>query len=612
MIQRWLAIAALGCLGGCASFLPPELPPPRKNENGETELNIGYLRRGATIEVEGHLEGGKVRATRIEIEEPDDELSLKGELLEWDGTSGRINGVAFRVAPKTVFRGPEGEDIPVSEVPAGAWVKAECRERNGAWLLVRLELRTRPEAGQVEVQGPVSRVRHGAGTLVVAEVVQVVFDVETLVVWDVADEPPPDLQEIQEVGARVVQRSAKGLRRVRRRDDDDRRPESQLTFGDVVTVGGEIQYSMEWRDNHDLREIRKRDRLIHQASTKLELSFDLTRHLFAFTQVRFSHDIVHFDQDRDLESEFDWRFNEAYVLIQDLPVDGFALQLGRQDVDYGREWVVDELLDAARAYVNFEVAVLDVSVSQVRFDSNRDQDGITNWLVGVFSEAVEDQELYGYFLHRSGGVRIDLDRYHAGFSAEGSLLGFDYWADVGVAWGTEDGHRVSGFGVDLAAMYTFEDAAVAPYVFAGFAWGSSGGSSPEDGFRQSGLHDNNDRFGGVTSYRYLGELVRPELSNLFVVTAGVGFRPGPRTSVDLVYHHYWQDETSDVLRDSRIRFSPNGMSSDLGDAVDLVIGIEDFRPVEIEIVLSYFSPGPAFGSTASDAWFMTVQVEWNF
>ena len=77
----------------------------------------------------------------------------------------------------------------------------------------------------------------------------------------------------------------------------------------------------------------------------------------------------------------------------------------------------------------------------------------------------------------------------------------------------------------------------------GVAFGS-GDNNRRDGvdrnYRQSGLQDNNARFAGVTSFKFYGETVEPELSNLLIGTAAIGVRPTPRSSVDLVYHYYAQ------------------------------------------------------------------------
>jgi len=611
-VKSSLVIVTLGLsLGACAPFLPPELPPPSKREDGKTLLGGGYLRRKMTVEVEGRLQDGLVLATRIEVEEPDDDLTLKGSVAEISDGGVVVNGVRARMTRDARLLDATGQALAFTDLEVGDWVKLECVERDDAWSFRKLERRQRPEDGTVEIQGVVTFIRHGDGELRIGDAVDVRFDGDVPVLWDVEGEVAPLPQE---VGARVVQRGAKGLRRVRRRDDDDRRPDDQLVIGEVLTIGGELQYELEARENHDLRDFRDRDRLIHSFASKLEFSFDLSRHLFAFTQIRFGQDIIHYDERDDPdEDQFDWKMNETYFLLQDLPVEGLAFQAGRQDVDYGREWVVDENLDAARLYVNLDAAVLDLSVSQIIFDPSRAQDGVTNYFAGLYSEALEDQDILTYLLYREGGELVDLSRFHVGVSAEGELADLEYWLDVGAVFGEEDGEDVSGFGFDVAAMYTFESAPLSPYVYAGFAYGSAGdGPDRGDGFRQTGINDNNDKFGGVTSFRYLGELVRPEGSNLTVYTAGVGIRLGEETSLDLLFHHYRQVEPAPFLRNTRLRFAPDGESRDIGNGIDLVVGIEDFEPVEVEVVLSYFHPGAAFGPEATDAWFAAVEIEWNF
>src|SRR6058998_1637039 len=65
---------------------------------------------------------------------------------------------------------------------------------------------------------------------------------------------------------------------------------------------------------------------------------------------------------------------------------------------------------------------------------------------------------------------------------------------------------------------------------------SSGDESPNDRhnnqFRQSGLHTNETRFGGLSKFKIYGEALDPELSNIEIFTAGVGFRPFSNVFVD--------------------------------------------------------------------------------
>ena len=151
-----------------------------------------------------------------------------------------------------------------------------------------------------------------------------------------------------------------------------------------------------------------------------------------------------------------------------------------------------------------------------------------------------------------------------------------------------------------------------PYLTAGVAFGSGDdGSGTDTTFRQSGLHGNSDRFGGVTSLHYYGEVLDPELSNLAILTFGVGFRPTRRSSVDLVYHRYAQHRRQDDLRDVSIDADPDGRSRFIGDEIDLIIGIKEIENIDIELVGGIFLPGRAF-ENRDPAFFGGITVQFKF
>ena len=106
--------------------------------------------------------------------------------------------------------------------------------------------------------------------------------------------------------------------------------------------------------------------------------------------------------------------------------------------------------------------------------------------------------------------------------------------------GREGSKKIRGIGFDLGATYQF-DLPLKPSVAVGYAFGT-GTADPkglvDKSFRQTGLQENEDRFHGVTSFKYYGELFDPELSNLMIFTGGIGIRPTRNSSIDLVYHYY--------------------------------------------------------------------------
>jgi alginate production protein len=169
--------------------------------------------------------------------------------------------------------------------------------------------------------------------------------------------------------------------------------------------------------------------------------------------------------------------------------------------------------------------------------------------------------------------------------------------------------------VDFGATYEWQ-VGLKPALTLGVAFGS-GDRDPDDGndgnFRQTGLQENEGDFGGAASFKYYGEVLDPELSNLAIFTVGFGIRPSDRFSVDLVYHHYVQHRASPRLRNAGIDAEPSGRSRSLGSEIDLVVGFEEiWNRIDGRVVLGYFMPGAAFPGDTGGAWFVGAQVEFRF
>lgn len=611
---RWIivAIALHMTLAGCQAFRPQLESAPRTGDELETEAHIGYLARKQTVEIEGRWSRGVFIANRIEIREPDDEIEIKSRLerLDMKRLTGKVGEVSFLVAPDARIVDSSNQPVAADRFVAGTFVKAELTSNGRQLVLQKIQLRERREGERDEVQGEIERIDYARSEIDVGGIV-VRFSRGTAVTWELATPPTFDASENLR---RTFSYRRPGLPRIRNVDDDDVRPNKQLQIGENATLGGEIQYDAEYRGNHDLKDVTDRDRLLHEAATKLELSVEIANQIYGFAQGRIRRKFVHFDQDRDLDHDTQYRLGETFLYIEDRIAPGVALQLGRQDFDQGREWVMDELLDAARLYFNLGTSMLEVSASMLTFGGGDDDEGVKNFLLGLHSEPIRDTRMFTYALHRHGGTAVKLERTHLGISLEGRRRSISYWGDAGYATGTEDDQRVRGYGIDVATMFAPRDQPLRPSIYVGYAYGS--GDRDRNGgvdrnFRQSGLHDNNDKFNGVTSFRYLGELVRPDLSNLQVWTVGTGFRPSRRTSIDLVYHNYRQVEAANFFEGSRLRQMPTGGSADIGDEIDLILGIEDYFPLEVELVAAYFAPGSAF-AIRDDAWFAAVKMEWNF
>ncbi len=83
--------------------------------------------------------------------------------------------------------------------------------------------------------------------------------------------------------------------------------------------------------------------------------------------------------------------------------------------------------------------------------------------------------------------------------------------------------------------------------------------------------------------------------------------------MELVYHRYTQIHAAANLRNSRLRIDPEGEYRDIGGEFNIILGLEEWKQLEIELIANFFRAGKAFGAfsgeTASSA---TVQIEYNF
>ena len=90
-------------------------------------------------------------------------------------------------------------------------------------------------------------------------------------------------------------------------------------------------------------------------------------------------------------------------------------------------------------------------------------------------------------------------------------------------------------------------------------------------------------------------LLDPELSNLTIVTVGIGRALLTSSSLDLVYHAYRQTEPAASLRHARLEAGLTGQDRRIGQGLDLVLAVEESDRVEFELTASAFRAGEAWG-----------------
>ncbi len=411
-------------------------------------------------------------------------------------------------------------------------------------------------------------------------------------------------------------------------DRDERRPKSRQTFLDgKLGIAGRLYYEFEERNNLDLDENLLADRTDREWSISLQALWSLDSDRFFFAKGRAKNSTTDEDDEAVTLSEDDRGLEELYYFQNGILGKPLSVEVGRMDFDEGREWFYDSSLDAIR--LRWEEGPYSVEASWSSFIGDPPvelEDRHQHILVGTYRpESKTQHSIYLIDIIQDRkfdpNLAVQLPNespFFVGIQSHGRALDGDlrWWADAAYVSGVTGFDKISAFGCDLKVARRFDDKWGKPYLFGGWAWGS-GDDDPDDGtdhsFRQTGYQDNNSRYYGISSYRYLGVLLRPELSNMSILTLGGGVRPYENMSVDFVYHQYNQVEAADFLRRTRLRIDPNGIDRDLGSEIDLVIGLNDvFDQIDMEFEVGYFMPGSAFGSEPDDSWFSSVQFKYYF
>ncbi len=438
------------------------------------------------------------------------------------------------------------------------------------------------------------------------------------------------------------------------RRQDDRRPEDQLSvevFDRPLVIGGEVGLSPRYREDFRLDPKKNDDRLRLDAEVQLELFYAWAPNIAFFAEGKADGQVrLYREGNKNSKTEGRLRRGETWAFWGDIGGSGVSLQAGRQNYQDIREWWWDEDLDSLRVYFTQPFLHFELGVGQRLAVLSTEEDQINPWQKDVLRilshtrwEWASGQALSLFFLHRhdysdTGTIgalvkesaldATDSDLTWVGVRSMGKLDvgdrgGVKYWLDMAWVGGdetlfdfedTNDGlqridsierQHIDGWAVDAGLTWEIE-LPWRPSFTLGYAIGSKQ-------FRQTGLQDNNNKFNGVDRFRYYGELLRPELANLQIWTLSAGIPLLNNSSVELVYHHYQQVVHQDFLRDVRIRAKLTGNSGAIGQEWDLVLGLEEWRNLEMEFVTGVFRAGSAYGRLSGrTALNILLKLNYNF
>jgi alginate production protein len=302
--------------------------------------------------------------------------------------------------------------------------------------------------------------------------------------------------------------------------------------------------------------------------------------------------------------------DQAFIRLKKF-TDPLEFTVGRLNFEDDRHWLYDTSLDVIVASLRNSTVRVEATVGRERLVDldllGREQkDQFNTYMLYAEYRGIEDIKFAAYTVYRDDRKSIEGRPHLIGIRSVGSpTVNFSYWGDLAYLRGKDEEFRgTSAYAVDVGATYRFLGFPLNPNVTLGFAF-ATGDRNPDDNrsqeFRQTGFQSNEARIGGIAEFKYYGEALDPELSNLRILTAGIGFRPTVDLSVDLFYHHYRLDEFADQLRDSGITALMNQVegqrSKSVGSGVDVVVGLRNLfgvRRLGMDVRAGWFFPGKAF------------------
>jgi alginate production protein len=321
------------------------------------------------------------------------------------------------------------------------------------------------------------------------------------------------------------------------------------------------------------------------------------------------------------------QLDQGYVTVRGITAP-FEFNVGRRNYEDERHWIYDTPLDVGS--ITFRQGPLRIEgfagrevYKNVNIWPNQFQvkDRINTSMLYVDYRGIEDHRLAAYTMRRKDLTRQAGQPRLSGVRAMGRPTDdFNYWAELAYLGGQDAANnRFAGTGFDVGFTYRFTGVTLNPNFTIGYAYGSGDGN-PNDTknttFHQSGLESNESRFAGIAKFKYYGEVLDPQLSNLKILTLGVGAYPASTMSVDLVYHKYRLAKLAEELPNSAITAQMNQIdiaipsadpdadpilipvrSRDVGQGLDVIVGMRQLfgiRRLGLDLRFGWFFPGAAF------------------
>ena len=325
---------------------------------------------------------------------------------------------------------------------------------------------------------------------------------------------------------------------------------------------------------------------------------EMSEHWFFKMEPRIGVKYLNINHDKGTDLSIDLR--ELYIMSHDLNDNYLNFLIGRKVLNDGRSWYYNSSVDTIGLFNSDDLLLYDIYFggrlnNEKTFSENDNTYGLkdTKFLIAhIKYEYFIKHFIEGFYLleHtkdlrtlRWYGIRADGNKKFSNSSLK-------YWADFALLRGNFN-QKITADGLDLGAMYNKD---TSPYIFgASFARGS-GSKDGRHNFYMPYLTNAKHKLNKIPSFRYYGEFLNPDLSNLQIISlyGNYDFKNG--NTLSLSFHNYNQIKASKVLRAADMVLTPNGKSKDIGNEFDLIWYFNRPNLKHYKVVFSYFRGGSAF------------------
>ena len=458
-------------------------------------------------------------------------------------------------------------------------------------------------------------------------------------------------------------KSALALARELGISSDDSRPDQQretTLLSKRLILGGKLSVEARGRSGYELASGSNEDDLTLAPEATLEAIWLPSSSDVVFAAVKADDETEIYQAGGGARGKATAELDSLWYLKTRLGGTPLAAQVGRQKMQDRRNWWWNDNIDAARLHY-FGPKVTGFAgvgtVESFRLSTRERLDPEEKHLLRTFGtvewEWTDRNTLSAFVLHqndrssryapgevidRSQADKQDASLTWIGARARGCIKPkvprrICYWGDIAQVRGTEltytfqragvgsdsvtrvVSRSVAGWGYDGGVSIELP-VAIRPYLTLGYARGSgdpAGTPGHNGAFRQTGLHNNDGKYRGLTRFRYYGEVLRPDLSNIAIGTVALGVPVGQHSWVETIWHRYRQPNADNAIAGSRLNRNPDGIDPRLGDELDVVISHRPPSGWVFELTGGVFRAGPAFGSQVdSVAGLAELKIDYNF